>query len=146
MNRDVADGLRRPEQIRDDRFNEASKRGHRLRARILVVDDNADTLMLLRLFFESEGFEVVAADSAIAARHAVQELPPDLVITDFRMPGMTGLELCEAIRAEPRTSHVPIILHTATILREQGASLYDALAPKPVELQRLRQQVSRLLH
>lgn len=145
MNRETDNNPQSSAQTHDGSVRWVSERRHRLQARVLVVDDNSDTLLLLAAFLEAEGFEVVCADSAIAARESTRAETPDLIITDFRMPGMTGLELCETLRAEPRTRHIPIILHTATALTDPDTACYDELAPKPVELQLLRQQVHKLL-
>lgn len=61
---------------------------------------------------------------------------PDLVITDYSMPGMTGLELCEHLRSRPETRHIPIFLHTA-LSEPPAASLYDEVFTKPADLRSL---------
>ncbi len=94
------------------------------RARVLVVDDNADMRdYVIRLL--SDGYEVEAAGDGAAALHAVRNRPPDLVLTDVMMPGVDGFELLRALRADPRTAHIPVIMLTA---RAGEESAVDGLA------------------
>ena len=81
--------------------------------RVLVVDDEAHILHVLSLKLRNAGYEVTTAvDGEEGYELATQELP-DLVITDFQMPYMTGLELCRALASHPPTSHIPVLMLTA---------------------------------
>ncbi len=81
--------------------------------RILVVDDEAHILHVLSLKLRNAGYEVITAvDGEDGYELATQELP-DLVITDFQMPYMTGLELCRALAANPPTAGIPVLILTA---------------------------------
>ena len=81
--------------------------------RVLVVDDEAHILHVLSLKLRNAGYEVITAvDGEDGYELATQELP-DLVITDFQMPYMTGLELCRALAGHPPTSHIPVLMLTA---------------------------------
>ena len=81
--------------------------------RILVVDDEAHILHVLSLKLRNAGYEVTTAvDGEDGFEIALQNVP-DLVITDFQMPYMTGLELCKALAGDPSTSHVPVLILTA---------------------------------
>ena len=81
--------------------------------RVLVADDDPDILDLIRFKFEAAGLVVTAVgDGQAALSHALAE-PPDLVVLDVMMPGLTGLEVCSALRDTPATARVPIILLTA---------------------------------
>ncbi|WP_203737772.1 response regulator [Actinoplanes cyaneus] len=77
--------------------------------RILVVDDEPDLLFILRRVFTRAGHEVTEADNGAAALAAVQQSPPDLVVTDIMMPVMSGVELIRALRADPATAAIPIL-------------------------------------
>ncbi len=81
--------------------------------RILIVDDEAHILHVLSLKLRNAGYEVVTAvDGEDGYELACQHLP-DLVITDFQMPYMTGLELCRAMASNPPTAHIPVLILTA---------------------------------
>ena len=81
--------------------------------RILIVDDEAHILHVLSLKLRNAGYEVVTAvDGEDGYELACQHLP-DLVITDFQMPYMTGLELCRAMAANTPTAHIPVLILTA---------------------------------
>lgn len=81
--------------------------------RILVVDDEAHIVQVLSLKLRNAGYEVVSAVDGEEAFELASAEPPDLVITDFQMPYMTGLELCKALAEQPATADIPVILLTA---------------------------------
>ena len=70
------------------------------RRRLLVVDDESSVRTLLKQVLEMEGFQIMEAGSAREAMRALEEHDIDLLVTDILMPGVTGLELAEAARAE----------------------------------------------
>lgn len=81
--------------------------------RILVVDDEAHIVQVLKLKLRNAGYEVETAADGEEALEAARRNPPDLIITDFQMPYMSGLELCGALANDEATSHIPIIMLTA---------------------------------
>jgi two-component system phosphate regulon response regulator PhoB len=117
----------------------------RSKARILAVDDSPDALTILRLFLSAEGFEVITAGGVTEALLRVQEQLPDLIITDYAMPGKTGLDLCRQLRSHPKTQHIPIVLHTGADLPPTETPPYDALYAKPASLAQLVRRVRSLL-
>ena len=80
--------------------------------RVLVVDDDAQMLMLTGTCLRRAGFEVAEATNAVDALATFQEQRPDLVLCDVVMPGMDGFELCGALRALPDGAHVPVVMMT----------------------------------
>ena len=74
---------------------------------ILVVDDEPQITRVLKTTLSSQGYGIRTASDGEEALHAMSEWPPDLIVTDLRMPNMDGLELCREVR---RTSQVPIIV------------------------------------
>jgi two-component system alkaline phosphatase synthesis response regulator PhoP len=83
------------------------------RGRILIIDDEEDLIELVRYNLEQEGFQVEGAtDGESGLRRAIQKMP-DLILVDLMLPGMDGLEVCRALRADNRTASVPIIMLTA---------------------------------
>jgi DNA-binding response OmpR family regulator len=79
----------------------------------MVVDDNEDQLKLMERFLSSSGYAVIAADSGRTVLDALSEVKPDLILLDVMMPEMDGYELCQKIKSDQRTSHIPVILLTA---------------------------------
>ncbi|MBU7580789.1 MAG: DNA-binding response regulator [Porphyrobacter sp.] len=79
---------------------------------ILVVDDNPDQLRLLVDTLDAAGMTVLIARSGEATLALLQEVQPDLVLMDAVMPGMSGIETTKAIKAAPKSSHIPVIFIT----------------------------------
>lgn len=94
-----------------------------------MVDDEPDMRFIVRHFLETAGHEVVEADDGGAALLSVRQSPPDLVITDIRMPVMSGLELIGHLRADPVTAAIPILVVSADT---ELAVAADAALSKPV--------------
>ncbi|MDD2201953.1 MAG: response regulator transcription factor [Firmicutes bacterium] len=78
--------------------------------KVLVVDDEASIVELIRFNLEKEGYEVVEAYDGVEALRVVRAESPDLIILDLMLPGIDGIEVCQAVRRE---SSVPIIMLTA---------------------------------
>lgn len=81
--------------------------------RLLVVDDEAPLLRALEALLAGEGFEVTTARSGAEAMIKLAQSVPDLIISDIRMPGISGYELARQLRESSRTALVPIIFLTA---------------------------------
>ncbi len=80
---------------------------------ILVVDDEAHILHVVSLKLRNAGYEVITAQNGEEGlEHATQQRP-DLIITDYQMPIMTGLEMCQRIKNQPATSQTPALMLTA---------------------------------
>jgi DNA-binding response OmpR family regulator len=82
-------------------------------ARVLVVEDNADISDLIRRYLERAGHEVEAIASGGDALPRARAALPDVVILDVMLPGMDGWQVCQVLRRDAKTSHVPIIMLTA---------------------------------
>ena len=82
-------------------------------ARILIVEDEEPLTMLLRYNLEAEGYEVDTAVRGDDADTRLKEATPDLVVLDWMLPGLSGIELCRRLRARPETRQLPIIMLTA---------------------------------
>jgi len=81
--------------------------------RILIVEDEEPLTMLLRYNLEAEGYEVDSAARGDEADTWLKETTPDLVVLDWMLPGLSGIELCRRLRARPETRQLPIIMLTA---------------------------------
>jgi CheY-like chemotaxis protein len=81
--------------------------------KILVADDETHILHVVSLKLRNAGFNVLTARDGQEALEIAQQELPDLVITDYHMPQLSGLELCQRLKQDPRTSHIPAIMLTA---------------------------------
>lgn len=102
---------------------------------VAVVEDNADNRLLLQAILHGL-YEVHEYESAEAALAAFRAAAPDVVLLDISLPGMSGVELVEQLRAEPALRHVPVIALTAHAMagdRETYlAAGFDAYVTKPI--------------
>ena len=96
------------------------------RVRVLVADDNADMREYLTNLLEASGYEVSAVTDGQQALEAVRSRVPDLVISDVMMPGLDGLQLLAALRNDPRSAALPVLLLSARAGQE--ASIEGLLA------------------
>src|SRR5262245_40763208 len=80
---------------------------------ILVVDDDPRNVRLLDAIYRAAGYEVEKAHSCAEALARIEEHPPDLVLLDVMMPGMSGHDVCRKLKESPRTRMVPVVLVTS---------------------------------
>ncbi len=80
---------------------------------ILVVDDESHILHVVSLKLRNAGYQVVTAQDGEEGYELALQCHPDLVITDFQMPFMTGLELCEKLKDNPTSAEIPALMLTA---------------------------------
>ena len=119
-----------------------------MKSRVLVVDDDPALAEMLTIVLRGEGFDTAVVADGTRALPAVRELRPDVVLLDLMLPGMNGIDVCRAIRAE---SGVPIVMLTAksdtvdiVLGLESGADDYVVKPFKPKELvARIRARVRR---
>ena len=86
---------------------------------ILVVDDLAQNVRLLEAVLSPKGFRVATASSGEEALEVLGKEHPDLVLLDLLMPGMDGFEVLEALRADPDTKNVPVVILTSKSMTRQ---------------------------
>src|ERR1700754_3552485 len=84
-----------------------------MNARIMIVEDEEPLTLLLRYNLESEGYDVETVARGDDADTRLRESAPDLVVLDWMLPGLSGIELCRRLRARPETKALPIIMLTA---------------------------------
>jgi CheY-like chemotaxis protein len=103
---------------------------------ILIVDDEFSIVETLGEILSWEGYAVVTAPNGRAALEEIQRQAPDLVILDFMMPVMDGLDMLRELRAQPRYAQLPVILMSAArVIGDAGEPRqYDALLRKPFEV------------
>lgn len=128
----------------DDRATDAH-----LFPRILVVEDDPETRHFYRGVLSADGFLTEGAHNGFQALEKAVEAPPDLVLTDIAVRGLDGIDLCRRLRADPRTTAVPVLAVTAyenrhheDRVRRAGA---NQVLVKPLAPERLLAEARRLL-
>lgn len=109
--------------------------------KVLIVEDSADTLALLKTIFVQQGAQVVTAMTAAAALSALESTTPDIIVSDIGMPDTDGFELLRKIRELPKLSETPAIAisgYASEADRKQALGVgYQALMAKPVDVDAL---------
>ncbi len=120
-----------------------------MKANILIVEDEEALALLLRYNLEAEGYAVATAARGDVADLLLKEHKPDLVILDWMLPGVSGIELCRRLRTRPETKQLPIIMLTARgeeSERVRGlATGADDYVVKPFSVPELNARVRALL-
>ncbi len=118
-------------------------------ARILIIEDEEPLTLLLRYNLEAEGYGVESVDRGDEAETRLRESVPDLVILDWMLPGLSGIELCRRLRSRPETQRLPVIMLTARgeeTERVRGLSTgADDYVVKPFSVPELLARVRALL-
>jgi two-component system, cell cycle response regulator DivK len=117
--------------------------------RVLVVEDNERNLKLVRDVLEYAGFVVLAAGTAEEGVALAVAEPPDVVLMDLQLPGMSGTEALEALRSDPVTKKVPVVALTAFAMKDDRARAladgFDGYLEKPISVRSLPDQVRSFL-
>jgi two-component system phosphate regulon response regulator PhoB len=117
--------------------------------KILIVEDEASLALLLRYNLEAEGFQVAVASRGDEAELAVAEDPPHLIVLDWMLPGLSGLELCRRWRSGRASRNIPIIILTARgeeADRLRGLALgADDYVVKPFSVPELMARIKAIL-
>jgi DNA-binding response OmpR family regulator len=117
--------------------------------KILVVDDEPETLRLVGLALHHAGYEVLGAQSGAEALLKIAQDRPDLVILDVMLPGMSGYEVCQRIRESPDTADLPVIMLSALSGMDEKITGFrkgaDDYLAKPVALEELIVRVQAVL-
>ena len=115
----------------------------------LIVDDTKTELSILSQCLQNAGITVITAINGEDALKQVKNSPPDIIILDVVLPGMSGFEVCRELKANPPTQKIPIIICSTKGTdmdkfwgKKQGA---DAYIPKPVDQEELVRTVKQLI-
>jgi len=117
--------------------------------KILIVDDDVDSLKLIGLMLQRQGYDIVVANNGQQALAKAAAEAPDLVILDVMMPDMDGFEVCRRLRHDPNTQAIPIIMFTAKIMVDDKVAGFEAGAddslPKPTHPAELASRVKAVI-
>ncbi|MBN2146512.1 MAG: response regulator [Anaerolineales bacterium] len=119
------------------------------KSRLLIVEDDKDISMMLKIYFSGQGYEVDTAERGNTALDKTRSNLPHLIVLDIMLPDIDGFEVCRILRTSTRTSHVPIIFLTQKDERsdklaglELGA---DDYITKPFDIEELKLRVQRAI-
>jgi len=114
---------------------------------VLLIDDEPDTLSVFAMLLEMSGYRVVQASDGGEALRLLARSSPDVIVTDWMMPGMNGRALCAELRREGSAfAQVPIIVASAAMQAPEGAQrLYDRFLRKPLIFDDLLREIEEVL-
>ena len=118
--------------------------------KVLVVDDEFHIVQVVAIKLRNNGYTVVTADNGAEAYRLACEAKPDVIITDYQMPQMSGLELIEKLRQNAATANVPVLMLTARGFaiedeQKQALKIVDCLS-KPFSPREVLQSIENVLH
>jgi CheY-like chemotaxis protein len=120
-------------------------------AQILVVDDEADIVRIVKKIMEACGHTVRTAGDGLLALKEVAENRPDIIILDLNLPKMDGFEVCRRLKGDPATQAIPVLMMTAAYVTVEDARKGEQVGAdeyiiKPFLRDILVHNVTRLLH
>jgi len=95
--------------------------------KVMIVDDEPHVVELVRALLEQEGFEVIIAYSGQECLEKLKDVKPDLILLDMMMPGISGRETCEKIRANPKTKNLKVAFLTVARFSEVGKKTLEKM-------------------
>jgi CheY-like chemotaxis protein/MinD-like ATPase involved in chromosome partitioning or flagellar assembly len=117
--------------------------------KVLIVDDDVQTLRLVGLMLERQGYRILAANTGAQAIHMAREEHPDVIVLDVMMPDFDGYEVTRRLRKDPETTNIPILMFTAKTQVDDKVSGYEAGADdyltKPIHPAELTAHLRALL-
>jgi two-component system cell cycle response regulator DivK len=116
---------------------------------VLIVEDNDKNMKLVRDVLQAKGYATIEAVNGEDGVRLARERNPDLVLMDIRLPGISGIEALAALRADPKTSSIPVVALTASVTPTDRTHItqagFDAFLAKPMALHEFVDTVKRLV-
>jgi two-component system cell cycle response regulator DivK len=120
-----------------------------MRKKVLVVDDNGNSLMLEKDLLAVAGFEVLEAENAAGGIAMARKEIPDIIIMDVWLPDMRGTEAARILRQDKKTRAIPIVFVTASVMAEGREEInnipHSALISKPICTRTFAQEISQFI-
>ena len=120
------------------------------KTKLLIVDDNSNNRAAISYWLDEENYEILHAVDGVSALKITEAFVPDIILLDYHLPGIDGIEVCQKIRANKKLPFIPIIMTTsyapeASIMAlEQGADEFIVMPIMPTELQSRLKAMIRL--
>ncbi|MDO8603473.1 MAG: response regulator, partial [Candidatus Omnitrophota bacterium] len=120
-----------------------------MRKKALVIDDNANNLLLEKDLLEVSGFEVFEAENAAIGIAIARKEKPDIIIMDVRLPDMRGSEAARILRQDKETSDIPIVFVTASVMAEGKEEIKNitnsGFIGKPINTRTFVKEISQFI-
>ena len=117
--------------------------------RILIVEDNELNMKLFRDLLEAHGYDTLQTKDGIEALKIARAHVPDLILMDIQLPGMSGIEALNALRADPATAALPVVAITASVMQQDRQEImragFDGFIEKPINLHGLLDTVQKTM-
>lgn len=115
--------------------------------KILVVDDDQSILEVIRIVLEQYGFDVITLDNGKEVKQTVLNEKPQMLLLDFWIPGMDGGKVIAALKSDPQTAKLPVVIVSAANGIEKTAKEIkaDGVLPKPFSIEALEETVTKFL-
>ncbi len=118
--------------------------------KILIIEDRADTMNLLKFALEKQNYAVISAENGKRGLNALEKYPIDLVILDIMLPDISGKEILKKIRADKKYSRVKVIVLTAAKISEKEQKEFFNIGAqgflfKPVQIEVMRNEIRKIL-
>ena len=115
---------------------------------ILIVEDNEKNRKLVRDVLQFKGYRTIEAETGEVAVTLAKQHKPDLILMDYQLPGIDGIETFRRVRGEASTAHIPIVAVTASAMPEDAKKMMDAgfdgFQTKPLNVKQFMQAVDDL--
>ena len=114
--------------------------------KVLVVDDNEDILNVISIVLDMEGFEVKCCDNGHCVSDIITTFSPDLILLDIMLGDMDGRDVCQSLKNNPKTEHIPVIMISASHSlydNKTESCLADDFISKPFDIDYLAKKVSQ---
>ena len=116
---------------------------------ILIVEDNEKNRKLVRDILSFKGYRLLESETAEEGIRLARENKPALILMDFHLPGMNGIEAFKVLRADPATSSIPVIAVTASAMTEDRQKImaagFEGLQTKPINVKEFLAAVAEML-
>ena len=116
---------------------------------ILIVEDNPKNLKLVRDTLQVKGYQTIEAETGEEGVRLAHERQPALILMDIQLPGITGVEALQRLRADPLTHHTPVVAGTASVMPQDRTRImaagFDGFQGKPLSVRELLATVREIL-
>ena len=120
-----------------------------MKKKVLIIDDNANNLLLEKDLLEVAGFEVLEAKDASSGIAIARKVKPDIIIMDVRLPDMRGSEAARILRQDKETREIPIVFVTASVMAEGREEIKNitnsGFIGKPINTRTFAKEISQFI-